>query len=408
VLFALSVAFLLTSPAACITLESYGFDLPPVIGGSLDEWSDVQVVRVADSSHVVWRPTSWTGPEDCSFTVRFANDGRYLYISADVRDDCVLPPDDPVDGDHFELAVFIADRTADGGVVSSHSIFAISPDGRVQLARNPHLSTPLVGALSAGGFTENGYSIEARVDLAAFRPAAWVVPETLRIAACVYDLDDVEKPWEDCVLSTNADWRWADEKAYDEYALADVAFVPPVSYGGWRELWDLFERAPVDWASSYDLADHPRPPDYSAVVYRVSGAVWAAGYARTGNGVRRVDLLRIGDLGFGSDEGTPGGRPLSVLRLPDRTFGLLTLTSSPSASTGLCAGGTEDSLVVYRLDSSGFARVFADVLASCTNGVTGGVYDVSANAEKITVHSNGLSGSKRTRYVWEDGAYIGK
>jgi hypothetical protein len=64
---------------------------PVSVDGALDEWpAEALAGRITQPSQVLKAASSWTGPEDASFSLATAQDAQNLYIAIDVRDEKLL------------------------------------------------------------------------------------------------------------------------------------------------------------------------------------------------------------------------------------------------------------------------------------------------------------------------------
>jgi hypothetical protein len=56
-----------------------------------------------DSLHVAWGEKNYSGPDDCSASVKLFSDGEFINIHVEVTDDVLVFNDDPINSDHVEL-----------------------------------------------------------------------------------------------------------------------------------------------------------------------------------------------------------------------------------------------------------------------------------------------------------------
>jgi len=158
----------------------YKPDPPPAIDGRLDEWENVLNAYVIQSpSQVAHGGKAWKSPQDLSAKVWLAWRGEYLYLAADVTDDCHVQKGRGFDmwrGDHVELYL---DATPDVDPQrkawgSGQIHLGLSPgnlqhtgDALTDIAPEAVVFTPEGGAaegvLVAAQKTEKGYSLEAAV-----------------------------------------------------------------------------------------------------------------------------------------------------------------------------------------------------------------------------------------------------
>src|SRR6478609_2415304 len=62
-----------------------------VLNGSVGDWRGIApLVAVDDTAQIVRGASSWSGPNDASFTFALARDEQLLYVVAEVHDDQVV------------------------------------------------------------------------------------------------------------------------------------------------------------------------------------------------------------------------------------------------------------------------------------------------------------------------------
>jgi outer membrane protein assembly factor BamB len=138
---------------------------PMRIDGHLDDWNGIEAIELGDAFCVRGVPgASWGGPASLSARARMAWDRRFVYLSAETRDDhfeAPAPGGSPLDGDC--LVVGIDPDANNGGNEERHPLvlaLSLSPrDGRTRITQ---LSGPALASrdtpdeAAAGDATKEG------------------------------------------------------------------------------------------------------------------------------------------------------------------------------------------------------------------------------------------------------------
>ena len=164
------------------------------IDGRLDDWSSVAPRPMGARWQVTDNPKEWTGPGDCSATVRLAYDDANLYVAMDVTDD-VLMSEGRAAWQRDGVEVFIDPRPAGQRVIgfegACRQVAVPLPEpGKPAVAEvGPAGAKPALKVRAACRRRAGGYIVEIAIPIAALPGVKAAAGAAVRMDFAVNDKD---------------------------------------------------------------------------------------------------------------------------------------------------------------------------------------------------------------------------